>query len=87
MARDPNGPAAQNKVAAEAVTRLVRSVIVEHRQDFAGLMVVMESVMLGVMLVNIKHFKLAPNVAAGLMDEAVHRATERLTKQMKEEGH
>ena len=40
-------------------------------------MVVIESLLVGVMLLNVKAFNLKPHVASGLVESAVQRAIER----------
>jgi hypothetical protein len=47
------------------------------------LMVVVESVITAAMLLNVRLHGLQPHVATGLVDAAVHAATERFTEQMK----
>ena len=51
-------------------------------QSDTEVMVVLESILLGAMLLNVKRFGVSPLAAAAMMEEAVHQALARFTKQM-----
>lgn len=51
--------------------------------DFAELMVVLESILTGCMLLNVKLFGQKPHVASGLVEAAAQRAIERFAKEAK----
>jgi hypothetical protein len=65
-----------NKMAAG----FIHSVGVGCKTD-AEVMVVLESILLGAMLLNVKLFGVRPETATAMMEEAVHQAIVRFTKQ------
>ena len=65
-----------NDHAKAFLLEVVREVI-QDGGSFADVMVVLESMMVGVMQVNERMFKLAPNVSVGLVESALERAIER----------
>jgi hypothetical protein len=73
-----------NRHTSAFVQSIVKEVI-EDGGSYAEVMVVLESLILGVMLVNVKAFNLKPQVASGLVEGAVQRAIERFAA-LKEQG-
>lgn len=67
-----------NKIVAEFVHRLGHEC-----DDFSEAMVVLESMLLGAMLINTKLFGLLPGTASSLVELAVQEAIERFVKEMK----
>lgn len=69
-----------NRLAREFATKLVKEVI-ETGGGHADIMVVLESIIVAVMILNNQVFGMADRVAVELVDSAVHRATERFIEQ------
>lgn len=65
-----------NDHAKAFLLEVVREVI-QDGGSYADIMVVLESMMVGVMQVNERMFKLSPQASSGLVEAAVERAIER----------
>jgi hypothetical protein len=53
--------------------------LLENGGGFTDLMVITENVLVSIMMINTRIFDLKPHIAAGLMEEALQRAIERFT--------
>ena len=71
-----------NEHAKAFLTEVVREII-DDGGTFADVMVVLETMMVGVMTLNVRLFNLSPQASTGLVESAVARAIERFTE-MKE---
>lgn len=77
-ARADGGPADRhNALTGEFVQRLGRDCA-----SYSELMVVLESMLLGAMLLNVKLHGCTPHVASGLVEAAVQSAIERFSAKM-----
>ena len=74
---DPSRFASNHNRLVEEFTRNLMAATIENGDGFAGVMAVLESVLVAAMLANAKVFGLHDRAAAGLVDAAAHRATER----------
>jgi len=68
-----------NALTSQFIQTAVRQVILDGDKE-AELMVILESLIMGIMLVNVKVFGLKPAVASGLAEVAMQRAIERFAK-------
>lgn len=74
-----------NTLAKEFVQKAMREILV-NGGTFADVMLLMESVIVGGMVANVKIFKLNPQNASSMAEAAVQRAMERFTEQMNKDG-
>jgi hypothetical protein len=70
-----------NRIATEFTTHVVKEVI-GVGGGFAQFMVVVETILLAVMMVNVKVFNCSPAASVGLVESAVQRAIVRFTEKM-----
>ena len=68
-----------NEHAKAFLTEVVREII-DDGGTFADVMVVLETMMVGVMTLNVRLFNLSPQASTGLVESAVARAIERFTE-------
>ena len=72
-----------NKLTNEFVHGALRQVL-KAGGGSGDAMVLLESLILSFMLIGTKAFSMSPQVSAGLVEEAVHRATERFAQETEE---
>jgi len=72
-----------NEISKRTLEVLVKSVV-EQGGTMPELMTVFESVILGIMIMNVEYYKQKPRVSAGLVDYALQNATERFVQHNKE---
>jgi hypothetical protein len=70
-----------NQRTAEFIQTILRDAL-KDGGGYPEIMVIVESLLLGVMLVNVKHFGMNPHVSVEMVESAVQRATERFTEQV-----
>jgi hypothetical protein len=69
-----------NELTSQFLQTVVRQVLKDGGK-YSDLMVILESLIMGVMLTNVKVFGLKPQVVSGLAEAAMQRAIERFSAQ------
>jgi hypothetical protein len=68
-----------NRLTHAFVTTVTREVMLDGGKE-SELMIILESLIMGVMLVNVRVFGLKPHAASGLAEAAMQRAIERFAE-------
>lgn len=83
MADFEESPTARhNRLAADFVQKIVREEV-KAGGDFSSILVILESIVVGVMIVNSELFGMTPRKSAGLVEQVIDAAIERYARTQK----